>query len=758
LIPTLVSALLTCVGALVLGQAALRLCGAARWSWLAAPVGISILMLLAVPALHVPGGTATMAVVIAVAVVAAAAWCLRGEDHRPPVGGLAAAAPVVLLTLVPFLANGRFGTIGVSFNNDMGAHMLLVEAYMSDAVAAVTPLLPDYPLGPHAVVAVLADGLGIRVDEAFAGFTIALPILTAWAALALVGPDARWPRRALVATVVGMPFLVAAYYGQGAFKEVLQANLVLAVALLLAGYGPRLGRLRWVPLGLLTAGILSVYSVTGLPWPLALLGLWLAGRAVAHARSGGLRAVWARARRELPSVGIAVAALVVLLIPQLGRLERYVSLRREVDGIGIRDDDIGNLIGPLPGWEAFGVWTNPDFRAAASFTGGMLTAFVLGLVLLGVLWALRRGRWMLPLAAAAAMAIWAVSAETQSPYVAAKALVIASPLLLALAVLPLVDRGPARPPWWSLAPLLGLSLAVLVAVSDLRALRVGQVGATDHLRELRDLRDRLDGRPTLFLGNDDFIRWELAGVPVGTPEGTAAGQLPVRPEKSWAYGQPLDFDSVDTATLNAHDWVVTTRDAAASTPPPQLRLAGRTPSYALWRRVGRVAPRAVLGEGASAGASLDCGAHPAVVRRGGVAGVRTPPVAVPGATVTPGGQASVKIPLLPGGWELTASYTSPLPVEVKGPGLRTTLPANLDRPGPRWWIGRVVPLTTEPITLTFATSKPLLAPASALAVVPEVVATPVERTRVVPLDRACGRYVDWYRPARRARGTSTAGG
>jgi hypothetical protein len=744
LIAILATALIVCVGALALGQAALRLCGATEWSWLAPPIGISLAMLIATPANHVPGGPATVAVVVALLAVAAAIWCLGDVAHRPPIGGLTAALAVALLALVPFAVNGRGGTIGVSVNNDMSSHMLLVEAYLSDTVAQVTPLLADYPLGPHALVAVLAGGLGIRVDEAFAGLIVALPIFTAWTALCMLRREDPWLPKALVATVVGMPYLLAAYYAQGAFKEILQTTLVLAVALLLARYGPQLGRLRWVPLALLLAGIVSVYSLAGLPWPAAFIGLWLVGQAATGFRAGRHGRILADLREQLPSIAIGAAALLVVLIPQLPRLERFVSLR---NGTGIAVDDIGNLFGPVPGWEAFGVWTSPDFRLGAGFTAGMLTAFVLALVVLGALWALRRGRWMLPLAAASAMAIWWYAAETQSPYVAAKALVIASPLLLALAALPLVDPGSRRPPWWKIAPLLGALLAVLVGISDLRALRIGQVGPVDHALELRDLRSQLDGKPVLFLGYDDFVRWELAGIPVGTPAVDVNGKFAMRPPKQWAYGQALDFDSVEPDAINAHAWVIAPRDPTGSVPPPELQLVETTPSYALWRRTELVKPRRVLAEGAAPGARLDCGTRPgrALAQAAGTATTRTPPIAVAGPSVAPDGSASIDIPLRAGSWDLAASYTSPLPLTVTGPGLRRKLPANLDRPGPRWPIGRLTVRSAGPIRLTFESEQPLIGPASAVAVVPEVAATRVERPLTVPLHRACGEYVDWYR-------------
>lgn len=766
MIATLLSAVATCVSSLVLGQAALRLAGAKEWSWISPLVGVSIGMCVAAPAAQLPGRSLTTAVVLGVLTLAAIVWCWRDPAHRPPLSGLAAALPVAALVLLPYAASGRMGVIGTTIDNDMAVHLWWAEAFASKAAATAAPLPGDYPLGPHAMVGLLSKGLGVGVDNAFAGWAMAIPILNAWTALALAR-RAAWLKQVLVATVVGMPFLIAAYYGEGSFKEVLQAGLVLAVALLLAGYGPALGRGRWVPLALLVAGMMSVYSVTGLPWPLALLAVWLGVELILLIRRRGLGSLPGLLRRELPAMAIGCAVLLFALIPQLPRLGRYLTERQ---GTGIPKESLGNLVGPLPGWEAFGVWNTPDFRLSPSpaFTGGMWTALVVGLALLGAFWALRRGRWMLSLGAITTMLIWAFSSETQSPYVAAKALVIASPLLLALAVLPLaedaggwprsfedaIERTPGRLYSWGLAVLLGLVLLGRLGLSDAEALRFSPVGPLDHADELRSLADSLQGKPTLFLGNDVFNTWELSGVPVGAP---ILGATPsyVRPEKEWVYGQALDFDSVDSKTLNSYDWVITTRDAAGSSAPPQVKSVRVTPSFELWRRTGTVAPRSILAEGEMAGAVLDCNSAGgrAILRGGGVAAMRPPPVVLPGLEVPPEGAVTVPLDLPRGRWNLVTPYLSHVGLRVSGPGLRTTLPPNLDNAGPRWPIGRLVVRMGRPVQMTFeAAADPLLAYPRMAGTLTSIVATRAAPERVVPVRNACGKYVDWYRPGAQRSG------
>lgn len=744
MIATVISAAVTCVAALVLGQTSLRACGARRWSWLAPAVGVSILMLVAVPAIHLPGRVTADAVVLLVLVAASVAWLWRDRAHWPAVGGLLAAVPVALLTLVPFLTAGRAGTLGVGFDNDMAGHLLLAEAYLSPAVAHVTPLLPSYPIGPHAFAAVLAGGLGIGVDHAFAGFTMSVPVLAAWTALAALRRSAWWGR-VIVATVVGLPYLVAAYYGEGAFKELLQTLFVLAFAILLDDRSVVAGRLRWVPFALLAAGMISVYSIDGLPWPIMILGLWGLGVLAGAIARGRIRGLAVAVRRALPAVALALGVLIVVLIPQLRRIDNFLKL----DGVApIPKGNLGNLAGPLPAWEGFGIWNSPDFRfAGAPFSQGMWTAFALALVVFGAGWCVARRRYVLVAAAGASLLIWSVTAHSQSPYVAAKALVIASPMLLLLAVLPLVEGPRVARWWWLTAPALAVVLFVRVADSDLQVLRSSSVGPTNHLYELRTLRAQLHGQPTLFLGVDDFIDWELAGVPVTAPV-IGFPLLPFPPQKSWMPGSALDFDSVSATTLNANDWVITTRDAAASQAPAGERLVRVTRDYELWQRVGVVQPRGILAEGSSSGAVLDCATASGrqLSRTAGVAAVRRPSIGVSVPAILPGGSVSVTLALSPGAWDLDSNYTSTRPIVVGGGGgLATTLPANLDRVGALWPVGRVVQSGAQPIIVTFTPTKRVLTPPSD-AVPPQLlVATPVGSEHLTPLRQACGQYIDWYR-------------
>ena len=180
-----------------------------------------------------------------------------------------------------------------------------------------------------------------------------------------------------------------------------------------------------------------------------------------------------------------------------------------------------------------------------------------------------------------------------------------------------------------------------------------------------------------------------------------------------------------------------------------MKPAGGTADFVLWKRVGRVRERSILAEGEWPGAVLRCGTERgrAVLAGGGVAAVRRLPIVAPLPVLAAGATFPVDLNLPPGEWDLEAPYTSSQPVRVTAPGLDTVLPANLDRPGTRLPIGRLE-VRSRPLTISFHVEDTPLLPAGPAANLVSLIATPAgERDRVVPIARACGQSVDWYRPA-----------
>ena len=281
-IATYLAAMAVLLASLAIGQAALTLCGARRWSWLAPAVGLALLCAICWATVRMPGDGVVSAAVVLVLTVAAAIW-LRGRLEG---GGGAlrlgwpVAAGALLAASLPFVAEGHFGILGTGFNPDMSQHLLATDRLAHGEGSQL--LHQGYPLGPHAIVVALNKGLGIGIVQGFDGLTISAAVMAALTALAPFEgqPLTRGPMAA--ALLVGLPYLVASYFAQGAFKELIQALLVLAFVLALRE-STRTWRhlpLRFVPAALLAIGSVYTYSFPGLIWLAAMqsCGRLLAGR------------------------------------------------------------------------------------------------------------------------------------------------------------------------------------------------------------------------------------------------------------------------------------------------------------------------------------------------------------------------------------------------------------------------------------------------------------------------------------------------
>ena len=134
---------------------------------------------------------------------------------------------VVVVLSIPFAVSGRWGLLGVGFNNDLGLHLAWAEWLRSGFGPA-----PDagYPLGPHGLAVATAAVPGIGLGQAFIGEIFAIGVLTALTALAALR-DLGPVRRVLAATLVALPYLAASYFAQAAFKETAEALFVLAFAI-----------------------------------------------------------------------------------------------------------------------------------------------------------------------------------------------------------------------------------------------------------------------------------------------------------------------------------------------------------------------------------------------------------------------------------------------------------------------------------------------------------------------------------------------
>lgn len=771
------------VAATVIGEALLAFAsGAGRdrpmaLSWVGPGLGLGALLVICGVAARLPGHGVTAAIAAALAVLAGALF-LRGRVTGWS-GLFAYGAPVVLVTVLagslPFMLVGHAGILGAGLvNDDMASHLLIADYVREPAGLVPSFVKGGYPIGPHAVVVAVSEATGIGLVDAFSGFTLLLAPILGLLALGILD-ELPAGRRVIGSCLVALPYLGAAYLAQGAFKEPLQALILICFALLFAALigiavpGSRrepVARVhpvrRVLPVALLAAASVFNYSLPGLLWIGAVGAGVLAARLFLVKPRPELPSDWRR--QALPYVVGAIAVLVLATVQEWSRIADFARLQAlNPDRFG---SDLGNLKHAISPLEALGAWPSGEYRISAS--DGSLPAIIFylaaGLALvalvIGLLRSRESGRVALPAALGAVALVWAVTALFSTPYIAAKALAIAAPIVMAVAVRGALSlRGP-----------LGYALAgafVLVAgVSSFLVLRQSPVGPDDHSRQLEQVARAVQDEPVLFLGRDDFIGWELAGS--GEITGVVTNYYSVedaraRFQKGEGGGEKFDVDAVFPKTLDSFDYVLATTGGPQSTPPPRFKKLIETHDYVLYQRIGLVGRRKTLDEGTAVGAVLDCGtpAGRRIAQQRGTAQIwETPPIVrepdrwSPSATATDSRPATQSLELTPGRWVISLEYDSRRPLTVSAPdlGLDKQMPANLDFRGetPTFVVDKISIDEQTDAEVTVSVAEPnwlaslLRAPNEAH--LRSLTAKPLGGVRRIPLRQACGEYVDWYRP------------
>jgi hypothetical protein len=519
-IGTYAAALAVCGASLAIGQAAIAVCGARRWSWLAPAVGLALLCAVCWGTVRLGGDGVLSAAVVVLLTVASVAYLWGRLDG----GGeaLRAGWPVALLALLaaslPFVVEGHFGILGTSFNPDMSQHLLATDR-LADGHGSQL-LNQGYPLGPHAVVVALNKGLGIGFVQGFSGLTVAVAVLACLTAIAAFAELKPLPRTA-GALVVGLAYVVASYFAQGAFKETMQALFVLAFVLALRE-STRSWRdlpLRFVPAALIAVGSVYAYSFAGLIWLVAAVTIWIV-----------LDAVVSKHRPPVRELLLGLVVFAVFVAPELGRMIDFQQFETfDPNGPGL-----GNLFGQISPFEVLGVWPSGDFRlapgdGAVPAVGYYLgIAFALVLFLYGLVQCWRRRESALLAGVAAVALVYVAARAGGTPYTAAKAIEIAAPLVALAILLLLLSRIEpsflvAPQPKSSARRLGTLAPAAFVLAAGLcsaLALANAPVGPTSYSPALSGLRPLVADDSTLVLASSElldeqhgtpYIAWELRG-------------------------------------------------------------------------------------------------------------------------------------------------------------------------------------------------------------------------------------------------------
>jgi hypothetical protein len=815
MIGTYVSAALICAASLLVGRALLLVSGRSSWSWLEPAAGLAAVLTVTGVLARAPGhGTsATVGLVLLLLAAGAIVFLLRPTSGDGPEGGrrvhipahrpwealrrgLPVAVAVAVVLSIPFAISGRWGLLGVGFNNDLGLHLAWAEWLRSGAGP-----LPDagYPLGPHGLAVATAAVPGIGLGQAFVGEIFALGILTGLTALAAL-PGFGPARRLLAATLVAVSYLGASYFAQGAFKELAEALFVLAVAVGLreidsrrssevpsedrsgrpsdGAFGMVRPALPWLALA---GGIFFSYSFAGLAWPIATAALW--SLTLPEVRS-------ALAPRKLLRFLLRPATLLTILI--LAVLAAAATLVGPFGFVHSFNKVAGtSTYGPVSPVEALGVWPATDYRleapGGAHLTGLAAAIGVLALVA-GTAWWVRRRELAVPLGLAACALLYLASLPTSGDYASAKALMIAAPLAMLVAIRPLLAELPALGrrraengthsveigPSTGVARV-GWALLAVVFVggalySSFLALRNAPVGPPGHGAELRAFMPILRGKPVLYAGQDRYAPYELMGADTHVPlvefPDPSVAENPEKPFDTGDAYSPIDFDSFSRGTLDAFPYVITGRAAWNSQAPPGFRRIAATPSFLLWERTHDVPEdRHVLLEGTNAGARAGC-ASPEIrillANRGRAS--LFPGVAIgskagwdEGSQLQTGESTAQTIKLPAGRWQLSLQYFSPFALTLSAPDFERELEPALDgqRPntislandGQFWPSGTYVSRGGgAPFTITAAKPSFLqrLSGYSGVAYVGNLVAVRAGARRIVPLSSACNGWIDWY--------------
>ena len=311
----------------------------------------------------------------------------------------------------------------------------------------------------------------------------------------------------------------------------------------------------------------------------------------------------------------------------------------------------------------------------------------------------------IPIALGACAVLYLVSLPFSGDYSQAKALMIAAPLAMLVAVKPLLWEFP------SLAATTGAASRLCCAAglggarrssfvggavySSLLVLRDAPVAPPGHGGELQAFLPIVHGEPVLYAGQDRYAAYELLGADTHVPlvEFPDDSGLP-QPGKAVRHRRRLQPDRLRLLlreTLDRFPYVVTSRAAWNSQAPPNFKRIAATPSYVLWERTGTTPEnRHVLLEGIEAGALAGCDSPEIriLLANPGRASLFPDAVIGPksawdeGSVLGTGAETSQALDLPAGTWNLSLQYFSPFDLTLSAPGFERAADRRARRPAP----------------------------------------------------------------------------
>jgi hypothetical protein len=518
-----------------------------------------------------------------------------------------AAAGTFAVFAAPIVLSGQATFAGYIKLDDTATYFAMTDRTMEHArsLAGLAPstyeatlsttLALGYPTG-----ALMPLGIGhqlLAYDTAwlyqpYLAFMAALLGLTLYALLERL-VESRW-LRAVFAIVAAQAAVLYGYVLWGGVKEIAGAWLLALVAALAAWTLDTRGRGAVLPLAAACAALACVESLPG--------SVWLAPLFV------GVVVLVVRRRAFLGQAVVFAVATAVLAIPAFVAYDQW---RHHLGGFR-SSDELGNLIGPLSGFQVFGIWPSGDFRVKPDHL--VLTYVLIAVVILaaiaGAWWAWRRSAWgplvHVGMAGIGALLIVGLS----SPWVGGKAIAIAAPAFVALALAGCgAFFGSGRVVEASVAAtaiVLGVLWSNVLQYHDVWLAPRGQ------LHELETIGKRFAGvAPTLMTTYEPYgVRHFLRN---SDPEGASELRrryVYLRNGKTLEKTESADIDRFRLDQVLVYRMLVLRRGPAASRPPSSYSLAWSGRYYEVWVRPvhppRRIVEHLSLGDATQAGAVPRC--------------------------------------------------------------------------------------------------------------------------------------------------------
>lgn len=616
LLPLVLGLLSLGCGLLVETLSATRLPGA-----LLIPVGFAAVVVIAQLATlsSATARLATPAVVGCAIVGLVLAFPLRRPNWWPALAGAGGYAAYA----APVAASGQATFAGYIKLDDTATYLAMLDRVVDEgrSLAGLAPSTYEatlatsldygYPLGSFVPLGVGSTLLGTDPAWLWQPYLAFLGGLLAIGLYSLL-PAALGPRPLLVAAAIlaAQPALLFGYSLWGGIKELAAAALLAAAAAAFVWALRAPSAWAVVAPAVVCAALVGALSVGGAAWlgPLAL------GAAALAVLFLGLRESLARA-------GVFAAAMLVFAVPAI--VAAFEWLPRTGDFAS--EGNLGNLIGRLRLVQAFGIWPIGDFRRAPSDLAPVyvLIAVVAVAAIVGLAWAVVGRRWAILLFAGATPAGSAALLVAGSPWVGGKAIAVASPAILFLAVLGCLAA--AEHGHHIEAGVAAAAILTGVVWSNGLAYRDVWLAPSSRLAELERIGERFAGQgPALMTEFEPYgARHFLRHL---DPEG--ASELRRR-FVNLRSGQPLapqayaDIDRVQLSELLVYRTLVLRRSPVSSRPPMVYQLVERGRWYEVWQRAEPPKPRIL--EHLPLGTERDPAAVPPcrdVLRLAGLSGVQ----------------------------------------------------------------------------------------------------------------------------------------